>query len=259
MTVDFAQAVKYATFAKQIYQSFDGAVFDGVVNPTLISDAKTDTQCAILPSSGAPESQSASVTIVFRGSDSSVDWDTNFDTKPERADFDKQVIREEIVNQRTLIYPYSDKSESGAMMHSGFITAYFSVRDQIQDHIKAKQITHVAVTGHSLGGALATLCAVDLQFNCADLAIEAYTFGSPKVGNRGFEESFNRRVPNSYRFVAGMDIVPELPRWWQGWYAHVNTEIRLKPRFSWHILSAPFMDHALDKYIAGIKKLAGQA
>jgi triacylglycerol lipase len=251
MTVNYAQAIKYAIFAKQVYLSFDSTVFDGVVNPTLISDAKTDTQCAILPTSG-----SQSVTIVFRGSDSSVDWDTNFDTKPERADFDKQVIREEIVNQRTLIYPYADKSESGAMMHAGFITAYFSVRDQIQDYIKTHQITRATVVGHSLGGALATLCAVDLQFNCANLAIEAYTFGSPKVGNKGFAESFNRRVPDSYRFVDGMDIVAELPRWWQGWYAHVNAEIRLSPRLSWNLLSAPFMDHALDKYIARIKKLA---
>jgi triacylglycerol lipase len=251
MTVNYAQAVKCAIFAKQVYKSFDSTVFDDVVDPKLISDAKTDTQCAILPISG-----SQSVIIVFRGSDSSVDWDTNFDTKPERADFDKQVIREEIVNQRTLIYPYSDKSESGAMMHAGFVTAYFSVRDQIQDYVKTHQITHVAVVGHSLGGALATLCAVDLQFNFADLAIEIYTFGSPKVGNKGFEESFNRRVPNSYRFVSGMDIVPELPRWWQGWYAHVNTEIRLAPRLSWNLLSAPFMDHALDKYIDRIKQLA---
>jgi triacylglycerol lipase len=252
MPVDYAQAVKYAIFAKQVYQPFEKAVFDGVANAQLISNAGTDTQCAILPQSG----DSQSITIAFRGSDSSVDWDTNFDTRPERADFDKQVIREEIVNQRTLIYPYADKSENGAMMHVGFITAYFSVREQIQDYIKANQINHVAVTGHSLGGALATLCAVDLQYNFANLAIEIYTFGSPKVGNKGFEESFNRRVPNSYRFVSGMDIVAELPRWWQGWYAHVKTEIRLAPRLSWNILSAPFTDHALDKYIAGIKKLA---
>ncbi len=251
MAVNYAQALKYAVYCKEVYQDFSTISFGGVADkPFLINQTTTDTQAAIL-------TNGAGITIVFRGSESSFDWETDFDTQPERADFDDQIIQGQIVNQREQVYPYAGESKSGALMHRGFVTAYFSVRDQIHDYIKGHEISTVVATGHSLGGALATLCAVDLQYNFSDkiTALDAYTYGSPKVGNDGFRDSFNRRVPNSYRFVQGMDIVPELPRWWQG-YRHVDKEYRIGQRFSLNFISQRFKDHAIDKYIEELRKLA---
>jgi predicted lipase len=251
MAVDYSKAIKCAIFSQQVYQNFSTVAFDGVVDkPDLISQASTDTQCAIL-------SEGSGIIIVFRGSESSFDWETDFDTQPERAEFDDKVIRSKIVADQEKVYPYAGESRSGALMHRGFVRAYFSVRDQIHDYVRTHDISNVTVTGHSLGGALATLCAVDIQYNFSDkVSIEAYTFGSPKVGNDGFRESYNQRVPNSYRFVQGMDIVPELPRWWQG-YRHVDTELRIGPRFSFNFLSARFKDHAIDRYIKELKTKLG--
>lgn len=55
------------------------------------------------------------------------------------------------------------------MVHSGFLTAYDSVKvkvlrlvDQLTADASAQQPWDVFITGHSLGGALATLCAYDL-------------------------------------------------------------------------------------------------
>jgi triacylglycerol lipase len=251
MAVNYSQALRYAVYCKEIYQSFSTIAFSGVTEPPfLISQPSTDTQCAILATE-------AGVAIVFRGSESSFDWETDFDTQPERAEFDQRVIQGNIVSQQEQVYPYKGDSKSGAMMHRGFVNAYFSVRDQIHAYIKSQAITSVVATGHSLGGALATLCAVDLQYNFSTqiTTLEAYTYGSPKVGNDGFKDSFNRRVANSYRFVQGMDIVPELPRWWQG-YRHVEKEFRIGQRFSLNLVSARFKDHAIDKYIEELKKLA---
>jgi triacylglycerol lipase len=45
-----------------------------------------------------------------------------------------------------------------------------------------------------------------------------------------------------------MDLVPELPRWWQG-YHHVATEFRIGNRFSLNFLSQRFKDHGIDRYI----------
>ena len=116
--------------------------------------------------------------------------------------------------------------------------------------------TSVIVTGHSLGGALATLCAVDVQYNFSSkAALSVYTFGAPRVGNHGFRESFNRRVPASDRFFYGMDLVPALPRPWQG-YSHVNQEYRFGPRFSFNFLSQRLEDHKIANYIAALKVLA---
>ena len=44
----------------------------------------------------------------------------------------------------------------------------------------------VMVTGHSLGAAIATHCAVDLFMNVGIKDFELYTFGSPRVGDDAF-------------------------------------------------------------------------
>ncbi|KAL6762402.1 Alpha/Beta hydrolase protein [Haematococcus lacustris] len=78
------------------------------------------------------------------------------------------------------------------------------------------------VTGHSLGGAMATLTALGLKrqgYNVAGL----YTFGSPRVGNAGFSRLFRDAGlwTRSYRFVNEDDAVPQVPLTVMG-YAHVG-------------------------------------
>ncbi len=250
MSINYAKAVKYAVFCQKVYENFDTVQFDGLtVKPILISEPQTDTHCALLP-------EGTAATIVFRGTESSHNWETDFDTTLERTQFDQQVIQSLIVQPQEKTYPYADASSAGALMHRGFVTAYFAVRAQLHDYLKSSTVSRVVVTGHSLGGALATLCAVDLQYNFADkVTIEAYTYGAPSVGNDGFRTSYNRRVPNSYRVVHGMDLVPALPRWWQG-YRAVDKECRIGQQFSLNFITQRFKDHAIDRYIAVLRQLA---
>lgn len=253
MPIDYTKAVRCACFSKDVYQSFSNIRFVDYSNqPILINEEKTDTQCAILP-------DDSGVVIVFRGSESQFDWDTNYEYQQDQAEFDRKIVQGKIVAAQEQIYPYTGESSSGAKMHRGFIRAYFSVRDKIHEYVTTHSVSRVTVTGHSLGGALATLCAVDLQYNFSDTltAIEIYTFGAPKVGNDGFRDSFNRRVPESYRIVHGMDLVPEVPRWWQG-YRSVDKEVRIGRRFSFNFFSQRFKDHAIDQYINALKEKAQQ-
>uniref|UniRef100_A0A0K0EL17 Lipase_3 domain-containing protein n=1 Tax=Strongyloides stercoralis TaxID=6248 RepID=A0A0K0EL17_STRER len=71
----------------------------------------------------------------------------------------------------------------------------------------------VYVTGHSLGGALAALCAVRIRLenyrNSNDIIL--YTFGEPRVGSAKFAFKFDELIPNSWRVVHNLDIVPHLP------------------------------------------------
>jgi triacylglycerol lipase len=77
------------------------------------------------------------------------------------------------------------------------------------------------LTGHSLGGALATLAGIQLQM-CGYGVNGIYTFGTPRVGDRSFALQFNRRLyQHTFRLVNHKDVVPHLPPLGLG-YAHVG-------------------------------------
>ena len=254
--MDYSKAVVCALLSQEVYQDFAKLRFSGFsdITPDFIDQSNTDTQCAVFS-----DATGTVVYIVFRGSEQRMDWNTNFDFEQEAVEFQKEVIQEKIVAPQAQVYPYAGGSQSGAKMHRGFVTAYLSVRDKIHTYLSNHSAASVTVTGHSLGGALATLCAVDIQYNFSNkVKVDIYTFGSPRVGNDGFRDSFNRRVPDSYRFVYGMDMVPALPRPWQG-YSHVEKEYRLGQRFSLEFLSRRIKDHAIANYVAALKELAAKS
>lgn len=249
--MDYSKALTCAILSQEVYRDFAGLRFSGFpsIAPEFVDEPSTDTQCAILPN----DAEGTTLYIVFRGSEKRMDWDTNLQFEQSVVEFREEVIDEQIVEDKEKIYPYAGSSSSGALMHRGFSSAFMSVREPIHHYLRSHAVTHATITGHSLGGALATLCAVDIQYNFTDkVAVDVYTFGAPRVGNDGFRESFNRRVPDSFRFVYGMDIVPALPRIWQG-YRHVEKEYRLGPRFSWNFLTRRFKDHSIVNYVDALK------
>ncbi|ORY98916.1 lipase [Syncephalastrum racemosum] len=106
----------------------------------------------------------------------------------------------------------------GTKVHKGFYNSYMEVQkdlmatfmDQFNDHSNYK----VAVTGHSLGGAQALLCALDLyqrdqRFNADVLSL--YTQGQPRVGDDAFADYVVGTKFNYDRAVHERDIVPHLP------------------------------------------------
>ncbi|KAH1190111.1 Lipase [Glycine max] len=107
------------------------------------------------------------------------------------------------------------------------------------DHSESLHKWHVYVTGHSLGGALATLLALELSSNQlakrGAISITMYNFGSPRVGNKRFAEVYNERVKDSWRVVNHRDIIPTVPRLMG--YCHVE-----RPVF----LAAGVLRHALE-------------
>jgi hypothetical protein len=91
----------------------------------------------------------------------------------------------------------------------------------------------VIFCGHSLGGALATIAALDLTSfeNAQSLRLSSdrvmvVTFGSPRVGNHSFCSAYRRHVPFSFRWAAVGDIVTKLPFWG---YEHVPVKVMLDP------------------------------
>ena len=70
----------------------------------------------------------------------------------------------------------------------------------------------IYVTGHSLGGALACLCAYSLRrmlllINYPEPDLVVYTFGQPRIGNSVFKQHYNRAIPCTFRVVNESDVV----------------------------------------------------
>lgn len=145
-----------------------------------------------------------------------------------------------------------------AQMHLGFVRAYMSVQDRIHEAVDKADPKRLTVTGHSLGGALATLAAIDFALTePGRFEIDMFTFGAPRVGNKDFQTLFDKHVPNAFRVVNGLDIIPSLPRVWQG-YHHVGKEVRIGNRWSWRFLSRRVSDHFMLQYIPALEAMTKQ-
>jgi triacylglycerol lipase len=77
----------------------------------------------------------------------------------------------------------------------------------------------IAVTGHSLGAALATLYVLDNALTERIHNPSIYTFASPRVGDTTFAHAFNALGLTSWRIDNLPDIVPQVPLG----FTHVDT------------------------------------
>lgn len=190
--------VKAMDFSGNAYQDIKSCTYGREI--VKINDEIHGTQCyiGIMP---------PLLRITFRGTDSDTDWRLDMRFWKKRI-------------------PY-DNASSKIRVHSGFITAYKSdvVRKKIHQYI-TDDICNIQITGHSLGGALAILCAVDLQYNFPHKDYEVVVFGCPRVGNAAFAKSYNKRVFNTIRVENGNDIVTKLPPALLG-YRHVGVRFKV--------------------------------
>lgn len=95
----------------------------------------------------------------------------------------------------------------GLRGHKGVYQAYQSVRQRIINTLKSFNSPQIVITGHSLGGSLSTLCALDLS----SLNPIHYSFAAPLLFNSIGCDVFNKVVPHSYRIVNLSDMVTLFP------------------------------------------------
>ena len=105
---------------------------------------------------------------------------------------------------------------------------------------RSDAVRNVLVTGHSLGGALASLIAHRIQDeNVADVTA-VYTFGSPRPANVEFAAGYNELLgARSFRLVHGEDLVPSVAPSFLG-FRHVGRRLHCERggRFSADALAA---------------------
>ncbi len=106
-------------------------------------------------------------------------------------------------------------------VHTGFYSAFDSIGSVLRDKLNEYEASGLGIwiTGHSLGGGLATLMAAEIlrrKKSGDDFDLRGvYTFGSPRVGNNAFYDKFmgasaaaKTRV---VRFRNGDDMVTGIP------------------------------------------------
>lgn len=129
--------------------------------------------------------------LVFRGTQLIVDWGSNIDIATQRI--------------------------GSGHVHKGFYKAMGSMKDQIRDFVREAQragVVRFHCIGHSLGGAIATLCA-DWLRSTFKLTPYLYTFGAPRPGLANFAKRFERNFAEDrvYRVYHTGDIVAYIAPW----------------------------------------------
>ncbi|RIB00085.1 Alpha/Beta hydrolase protein, partial [Gigaspora rosea] len=127
-------------------------------------------------------------------------------------------------------------SVRGAKVHRGFYNAFKKLQPKIVDDVirlhHRNPNFRIGFMGHSLGGALAALSAIDLMEKLPYLAkndlIFLATFGQPRVGNEKFAKYVDRNLKSITRTIIRGDPVPRLPPSnsipYIGYYKHFGEE-----------------------------------
>ena len=130
--------------------------------------------------------------FIFRGTQYLADWLTNLNISVSRT-------------------------ASGQSAHDGFNLSFKTMEPQLKEFMGTvikEQITNIHCIGHSLGGALATLCA-DWIRTSYNRPVYLYTYGSPRVGLYDFASHCTNKIGSEriFRVYHKTDIVPCIPTW----------------------------------------------
>lgn len=179
---DFSwKAALSLALASDLAYSPPGVVVDTALNVWKLKTceflAVGETQCFI--------GSTADVLLVaFRGTESLGDWLGN-------------------LNAFSTQKPYG-------RVHRGFWGGFQAVAELLEEAFWQLDALPVVLTGHSLGGALATIAAAEWK-DIRKIA-SVYTFGQPRVGQEDFGDTVASTFgKHFYRFVNDDDIVTRVP------------------------------------------------
>lgn len=114
-----------------------------------------------------------------------------------------------------ILVPFTDAGLPATnLVHSGFLKMFRKIKGQVQSALVPIDSTwdRVVVTGHSLGGGVASLLGTWLTTKITNKPVYVYTFGKPRVGNQAYSTTvFNLLSTRYWRVENTEDIIPQLP------------------------------------------------
>jgi hypothetical protein len=138
------------------------------------------------------------VTVAFRGSSSVKDVVTDLDT---------------------LTYSFE---KPGVRVHEGFYKQFKAIEPQLSQFLAQRngQFDRILFTGHSLGGALASIAAAHYTHQLPTTKVAVHTFGCPRVGNKAFCRFYSELVSEHWRVINKDDPAALYPMGWH--YYHIQ-------------------------------------
>ena len=101
----------------------------------------------------------------------------------------------------------------GCLVHTGFMAAWKEIEKSVLAGIKTAKTANpsypLVITGHSLGGAVATIGAGYIRRS--GYPIDIYTFGAPRAGNSVFAKLITNQAGNEFRVTHAADPAARLP------------------------------------------------
>ena len=168
---------------------------------------------------------------------------------------------------------FTDLAETVGRVHRGFKREVDDIWPILEETLR-DETRNVWFAGHSLGGAMAQICAGRCQLSeIAAVPREVYTFGSPRVGTKRYIQNADVR---HIRWVNNNDIVTRVPPRWLR-YRHNGFKMSLDRNGELKRLSAAqrgkdrwagfwsglkqrkcdhFSDHAIAAYVDYIRAAA---
>jgi hypothetical protein len=120
-----------------------------------------------------------------------------------------------------------------ADIHKGFSNQYELSRDSLNEILEKKKnsegkLPETIFTGHSLGGALAQMAAMDHHKSCDIEKTTVLTFGSPRVFSKETAKKYSELGLSEKTTLVqhSQDVVPKIPFGSQG-FKHVGTKVKV--------------------------------
>mgnify|MGYP001219526560 CR=1 FL=1 len=172
---------------------------------------------------------------------------------------------------------WKKRSRVGGQVHAGFKGEVDKLWADIRVSLGRKGGRDIYLCGHSLGGAMATICASRLISETNSGGVEGlYTYGSPKVGGRKYTWHLHVQDLEHHRFVNNNDMVTRTPLWIMGYrhygyLTYINHYGNIRPMTSWQRFKDKLRgrwaalrkfqffdgirDHNINKYCEKLKQL----
>ena len=154
------------------------------------------------------------IYVVIRGTQTKPEWYNNLRSSPGEEGFIDEKTLGSVHSGFYHIYNkpnIGDRLDKGDNLPSMMDSIMGVIEEEIKNSAADSPGIKVYVTGHSLGAALATLTATQICYQKPTIKPVLYTFASPRVGDKRFEDYVSEHLKHVFRVINSEDIISAVP------------------------------------------------